>query len=323
MKFTRRTLVKAAMAAFATGLFMQAPVQAETWPSKPVTLMVPYSPGGGTDIIARLVGSKLSELWGQSVVVENKAGANGIIGSTDVLRASPDGYKIMLVVGSHVLNPILTKSVPFDPIEDFTPITRLATSPLVLVVPNSDKYPDLKRYIEQGKKSEISIGYSEGQTQLTGELIRQATGIKTTPIPYKGGSPLMVDIVGGHVDSGVTSVLTALPHVSSGKLKVIGVADSVRNAAFPDATTFKEAGYESVESLSWYGLFGPKGMPEEIIERIRADLKKVTSDPSVAKQLKDQGAVVVLDSSADFRSFLEGEKVKWAKVAREGGIEAQ
>lgn len=323
MKFTRRTLVKAAMAAFATGLFMQAPVQAETWPSKPVTLMVPYSPGGGTDIIARLVGSKLSELWGQSVVVENKAGANGIIGSTDVLRASPDGYKIMLVVGSHVLNPILTKSVPFDPIEDFTPITRLATSPLVLVVPNSDKYPDLKSYIEQGKKSEISIGYSEGQTQLTGELIRQATGIKTTPIPYKGGSPLMVDIVGGHVDSGVTSVLTALPHVSSGKLKVIGVADSVRNAAFPDATTFKEAGYESVESLSWYGLFGPKGMPEEIIERIRADLKKVTSDPSVAKQLKDQGAVVVLDSSADFRSFLEGEKVKWAKVAREGGIEAQ
>lgn len=269
------------------------------------------------------MGSKLSELWGQSVVVENKAGANGIIGSTDVLRASPDGYKIMLVVGSHVLNPILTKSVPFDPIEDFTPITRLATSPLVLVVPNSDKYPDLKRYIEQGKKSEISIGYSEGQTQLTGELIRQATGIKTTPIPYKGGSPLMVDIVGGHVDSGVTSVLTALPHVSSGKLKVIGVADSVRNAAFPDATTFKEAGYESVESLSWYGLFGPKGMPEEIIERIRADLKKVTSDPSVAKQLKDQGAVVVLDSSADFRSFLEGEKVKWAKVAREGGIEAQ
>lgn len=323
MKFTRRTLVKAAMAAFTTSLFMHAPVQAETWPSKPVTLMVPYSPGGGTDIIARLVGSKLSELWGQSVVVENKAGANGIIGSTDVLRASPDGYKIMLVVGSHVLNPILTKSVPFDPIEDFTPITRLATSPLVLVVPNSDKYPDLKRYIEQGKKSEISIGYSEGQTQLTGELIRQATGIKTTPIPYKGGSPLMVDIVGGHVDSGVTSVLTALPHVSSGKLKVIGVADSVRNAAFPDATTFKEAGYESVESLSWYGLFGPKGMPEEIIERIRADLKKVTSDPSVAKQLKDQGAVVVLDSSADFRSFLEGEKVKWAKVAREGGIEAQ
>lgn len=323
MTFTRRAIIKMAMAAAASGLLVHTPIQANTWPDKPVTLMVPYSPGGGTDIIARLVGSKLSELWGQSVVVENKAGANGVIGASDILRAPPDGYKIMLVVGSHVLNPILTKSVPFDPIADFTPITRLATSPLVLVVPNTGKYTDLNSFLQQGKKEEVSIGYSEGQTQLTAELIRQASGIKTTPIPYKGGSPLMVDIVGGHVASGVTSVLTALPHVSSGKLKVIGVADADRNAAFPEATTFKEAGFDTVQSLSWYGLFGPKDLPVEIIERIRADLKKVTEDPSVAKQLKDQGAVVVLDSSEDFRKFLEEEKVKWAKVAREGGIEAQ
>lgn len=191
------------------------------------------------------------------------------------------------------------------------------------MVPNTDKYPDLKGFIEQGKKEEVSIGYSEGQTQLTAELIRQATGINTTPIPYKGGSPLMVDIVGGHVASGVTSVLTALPHVSSGKLKVIGVADSVKNAAFPDAPTFEEAGFESVRSLSWYGLFGPKNLPEDVIERMRADLKKVTDDPAVAKQLKDQGAVVVLNTSAEFRKFLDDEKVKWAKVAKEGGIEAQ
>lgn len=324
MKMKRRTLIQAALAMTLTTTLGTAAAQSTaSWPTKPVTLIVPYSPGGGTDIIARLVGAKLSELWGQSVVVENKAGANGVIGSVDVQRAAPDGYKIMLVVGSHVINPVLTKSVPFDPVADFTPITRLATSPLVLVVQNNDKYPDLASFIEQGRKSDVSIGYSEGQTQLTGELIRQAAGVKTVPVPYKGGSPLMVDIIGGHVESGVTSVLTALPHVHSGKLKVIGVADKAPNAAFPGVATFHDAGYPAVESLSWYGLFGPKGMSQEIVERIRTDLKRVTEDPTVAKQLKDQGATILIDSSDDFRKFLADEKTKWAEVAKKGGIEAQ
>lgn len=324
MNTKRRTLIQAALAMTFTAAMGGAAAQTTgDWPNKPVTLMVPYSPGGGTDIIARLVGNKLSELWGQSVVVENKAGANGVIGSADIQRAAPDGYKIMLVVGSHIINPILTKSVPFDPVADFTPITRLATSPLVLVVPNSDKYPDLAGFIEQGRKADVSIGYSEGQTQLTGELIRQAAGVNTVPVPYKGGSPLMVDIIGGHVEAGVTSVLTVLPHVQSGKLKVIGVADKAPNAAFPGVATFREAGYPAVESLSWYGLFGPKGMPQDIVERIRADLKRVTEDPAVAKQLQDQGATILIDTSEDFRKFLADEKTKWAEVARKGGIQAQ
>lgn len=294
-----------------------------TWPTKPVTLMVPYAPGGGTDIIARLVGSKLSEVWGQTVIVENKAGANGAIGSADIAKSSPDGYKIMLVVGSHIINPILTKSVPYDTDKDFTPITLIAASPSVLVVQRDGKFPNLEAFIAAGKKSDVSVGYSEGQTQLTGELIKQKAGIHLVAVPYKGGSPLMVDIIGGHVEAGVTSVLTALPHVKSGKLMVIGIADEKKLPVFPEAITFKQAGYPEVQSLSWYGLFGPKGMPVEIVNKIKEGLVKATQDPAIARQLDEQGATVILNSQAEFKAFLEGEKIKWAEVARKGNIQAQ
>ena len=293
------------------------------WPTKAVTLMVPYAPGGGTDIIARLVGSKLSEVWGQTVIVENKSGANGAIGSAEVARSPADGYKIMLVVGSHIINPILTKSVPYDTDKDFTPITLIAASPSVLVVQKDGAFPNLETFITAGKKNEVSVGYSEGQTQLTGELIKQKTGIKLVPVPYKGGSPLMVDIIGGHVQAGVTSVLTALPHVKSGKLMVIGIADDKKLPVFPEAVTFKQAGYPDVQSLSWYGLFGPKDMPVEIVNKIQQGLVKATQDPAIARQLDEQGATVILNSQAEFKTFLETEKLKWAEVARKGNIQAQ
>ncbi len=322
---TRRLALKLSALALSmlTACTTSFAAESSPWPTKSVTLMVPYAPGGGTDIIARLVGAKLAEIWGQSVIVENKAGANGAIGSAEIARSAPDGYKIMLVVGSHVINPILTKSVPYDSVNDFTPITLLAGSPMVLVVQKDGKYPDLETFIRHGKQTDISVGYSEGQTQLTGELIKQKAGVKVVPVPYKGGSPLMVDIIGGHVESGVTSVLTALPHVKSGKLMVIGTTDEKKLAVFPAAVTFKEAGYPEVESLSWYGLFGPKGMPLDVVQKIKDSLVKVTQDPVIAKQLADQGAIVILNDQAKFRTFLDKEKVKWTEVAKNGNIQAQ
>ena len=316
------------LAAVAASLLMTSPAvnaadAAATWPTKPVTLMVPYAGGGGTDILARLVGSKLAEIWGQSVIVENKAGANGVIGSAEIARSAPDGYKVMLVVGSHVINPILTKSVPFDSLKDFTPITLLAASPMVLVVQKDGKFPDLETFIKKGKEAPISVGYSEGATQLTGELIRQKAGIKVVPVPYKGGSPLMIDIVGGHVDSGVTSVLTALPHVKSGKLDVIGTTADKRLEMYPNGETFKQAGYPEVEALSWYGLFGPKGMPDEVVRKFRDSMIQATQDPTIAKKLAEQGATIYLNSQADFIKFLEGEKIKWANVAKAGNIQQE
>jgi len=293
---------------------------AAKWPDKPVTLIVPYAPGGGTDIVSRLVAQKLSERWGQSVVVENRPGANGVIGTGHVAKSAPDGHTLLMVVGSHAINPVLMKSLPYDTAKGFTPITRLAVSPMVLVVAKSSPYKTLNDLVEAARKQPLGVGYSEGQTRLTGELLRQVGKLQTIPVSYKGGAQIMVDIIGGHLASGFTSVLTALPHVNGGNLRVIGVAADERMPIFPDAMTFKEAGLDGVQSLNWYGLFGPAGMPVATVEQIHRDLREVTADPAVAKQMRDQSAAIVLTPPDAFRAFIGSETQKWAEVARRGGI---
>ncbi|WP_012747878.1 tripartite tricarboxylate transporter substrate binding protein [Variovorax paradoxus] len=297
--------------------------QGAKYPSKAVTLVVPYSAGGGTDIVGRLMAQRLSELWGQSVVVDNRTGANGVIGSSTVARSAPDGHTLLLVVGSHAVNPVLMKSLPYDTDKAFTPITNIANSPSVLVVQANGPYKTLADLLAAARKEELGCGYSEGQTRLTGELIRQVGNLKLTGVPYKGGAPIMVDIIGGHLPMGVTSVLTALPHVRSGALRVVGVAADRRMPLFPDAMTFKEAGLNGVESLSWYGLFGPAGLPAPIVAQINQDLKKVAADPVVQKQMHDQGADITLTPPAEFRTFLASETKKWSLVAQRGGITAE
>lgn len=296
---------------------------ATRFPSKPVTIVVPYSAGGGTDIVGRLMAQRLSQLWGQSVVVDNRTGANGAIGSHHVAKAVPDGHTLLLVVGSHAINPVLMKSLPYDTMRAFTPITNIATSPMVLVVAADGPYRKLSELIDAARRQEMAVGYSEGQTRLTGEMIRQAGGLRMTGVAYKGGAPIMVDIIGGHLPAGVTSVLTALPHVQSGKLRVLGVAARQRMPLFPDAMTFAEAGLQGVESLSWYGLFGPAGLPDWVTARLHEDLRKVSADPLVERQMQEQGAHVELTPPAEFLRFVESETGKWAQVAQRGGIRAE
>ena len=319
----RRQMLAGLASLAAVGTGGSAFAQGAKYPSEAVTLVVPYSAGGGTDIVGRLMAQRLSELWGQSVVVDNRTGANGVIGSSTVARAAPDGHTLLLVVGSHAVNPVLMKSLPYDTDKAFTPITNIANSPSVLVVQAAGPYKTLRDVLEAARKEPLGVGYSEGQTRLTGEMIRQAGKLQTTGVPYKGGAPIMVDIIGGHLPMGVTSVLTALPHVRSGALRVVGVADTKRMALFPDAMTFKEAGLDGVESLSWYGLFGPAGLPAPIVAQINEDLKKVAADPAVKKQMEEQGAHVTLTPPAEFRSFLAAETRKWTAVAQRGGITAE
>ncbi|RYF33390.1 MAG: tripartite tricarboxylate transporter substrate binding protein [Comamonadaceae bacterium] len=319
-----RRQVLAGLASLATiGAAGPALAQGGKYPSKAVTLVVPYSAGGGTDIVGRLMAQQLADLWGQSVVVDNRTGANGVIGSSFVARAQPDGHTLLLVVGSHAVNPVLMKSMPYETDKAFTPITNIASSPSVLVVQANGPYKTLADLLAAARKEELGCGYSEGQTRLTAELIRQVGNLKLTGVPYKGGAPIMVDIIGGHLPMGVTSVITALPHVRSGALRVVGVADSKRMSLFPEAMTFKEAGLAGVESLSWYGLFGPANLPEPIVAKINQDLKKVASNPSVQKQMHDQGANITLTPPAEFRRFLASESKKWAAVAQRGGITAE
>jgi len=319
----RRQMLAGLASLAALGAGGNALAQGGKYPSKAVTLVVPYSAGGGTDIIGRLMAQQLSELWGQSVVVDNRTGANGVIGSSFVARAQPDGHTLLLVVGSHAVNPVLMKSMPYDTDKAFTPITNIASSPSVLVVQANGPYKTLADVLAAARKEELGCGYSEGQTRLTAELIRQVGNLKMTGVPYKGGAPIMVDIIGGHLPMGVTSVLTALPHVRSGALRVVGVAADRRMPLFPDAMTFKEAGLNGVESLSWYGLFGPAGLPEPIVAQINQDLKKVTGEPSVQKQMHDQGADITLTPPAEFRRFLASETKKWSLVAQRGNIVAE
>ncbi|CAN7411992.1 tripartite tricarboxylate transporter substrate binding protein [Variovorax paradoxus] len=319
-----RRQMLAGLASFAAvGTGGTAFAEGAKYPSKAVTLVVPYSAGGGTDIVGRLMAQRLSELWGQSVVVDNRTGANGVIGSSTVARSAPDGHTLLLVVGSHAVNPVLMKSLPYDTDKAFTPITNIANSPSVLVVQANGPYKTLADLLAAARKEELGCGYSEGQTRLTGELIRQVGNLKLTGVPYKGGAPIMVDIIGGHLPMGVTSVLTALPHVRSGALRVVGVAADRRMPLFPDAMTFKEAGLNGVESLSWYGLFGPAGLPAPIVAQINQDLKKVAADPAVQKQMHDQGADITLTPPAEFRTFLASETKKWSLVAQRGGITAE
>ncbi len=313
--FTRRR----ALASLGT-LALAGPARAQSYPSKTVTLVVPYSPGGGTDIVGRLLAQKLSERWGQSVVVDNRTGANGVIGSHSVAKAAPDGYTLMLVVGSHAVNPTLMKTMPYNTVNAFTSITNVATSPMVLVVAAKGPYKTLPDLLQAARTQELGVGNSEGQTRLTGEMIRQAAGLKTVEVPYKGGAPMMVDIIGGHLPMGLTSVLTALPHVQAGNLRVVGVAARERLNVFPDAMTYAEAGVAGVESLSWYGMFGPAGMAPALVEQIGRELRAVGTDPAVVAQLRGQGAQLVLSSPAELDRFVRAEAGKWATVAQRGGI---
>ncbi|WP_232533138.1 MULTISPECIES: tripartite tricarboxylate transporter substrate binding protein [Ramlibacter] len=299
------------------------PVLAAGFPAKPVSLVVPYSPGGGTDIVGRQLAQKLADRWGQSVLVDNRTGANGVIGSALVSKSSPDGYSLLLVVGSHAVNPALMKKMPYDTLSAFTSITNVATSPMVLVVSAKGPHKALPDLLKASREQELGVGYSEGQTRLTGELMRQAAGLKTVEVAYKGGAPMMVDIIGGHLPMGFTSVLTALPHVQAGNLRVVGVASRERIAVFPDAMTFAEAGVPGIESLSWYGMFGPAGMPPALVDQIVRDLRAVCADPAVVSQLRDQGAQLVLAGPADLDRFVRSEAAKWATVAQRGGIKPE
>ncbi len=320
---SRRQALVTAAAGLAAWRAAPALAQAGNWPAKTVTVVVPYAAGGGTDIIARTVAQRLQERWGQSVVVDNKAGANGTIGSAFVAEAPPDGYTLLMVVGSHAINPVLMKSLPYETRTAFTPVMLLAQSPTVFVVSSTSPYKNLKDLLAAAQREEIAYGYSEGHTRLTGELARQIAKIKFLGVAYKGGAPIMVDVIGGHLPVGVTSVLTALPHVKAGKLRVIAVAARERMPIFPEAMTFEELGYKGVESSSWYGMFGPAGLSPTVVARLNTDLKAVATDPDLKRQMEGQGATLVLTPPDAFQKFLDQETAKWGRVAKAGGIEAE
>jgi len=309
----------------ATLLLASAPLaMAQNYPNKPIRVIVPYSPGGGTDVLSRSLGEKLSVALGQPVVIDNRAGANGAIGSEAVARAAPDGYTLLVVTNTHVMNPYLQK-VPFDTLNDFTPITFVGISKMVLVSGLNQPFSNIKELIAYAKANpgKVAIGNSEAATMLTGELFKMMAGVDLQQVPYKGGAPLMTDVVGGHVPLAVTSVTTVMPHYKSHKLRVLGVSSKTRSSAMPDVPTISEAGVPGYEVQGWYALLGPKGLPPAIAERLQKEIAKIVSAPEMHERFETLGAEAAPTTPSETAAAMKADMEKWAGVIKKAGIQPQ
>ena len=298
------------------------------YPTRSVTMIVPFPPGGGTDVGARLVAQKLSAKWGQSVVVENRAGAAGIVGMEAAAKARPDGYTIVMGnVGTVSINGALYKKLPYDADTAFVPITLVADLPLILLTnPNfAPKTP--AELIALAKTGADKVTYASsgpgGAPHLATEIFQSMNGVKMLHIPYKGGGPAVTDLMAGHVNILFTTVLEAVGHVKSGKLRGMAVTSMQRSPAFPDMPTLAEAGLPGYESGSWIGLLAPAGTPQAIVDKIAADVTEIVGQGETRQTLIAQGAIPQGTTPAKFAALIETDKKRYAKLIQEKNIQAQ
>ena len=300
--------------------------QASTYPNKAIRMVVPYPPGGPTDLTARVVAAEMSKILGQSIIVDNKPGASGMIGAELVARAEPDGYTFLANASLHVINPHLYPEMRFDALKDFVPITQLAGVPLVLVVPNSLPVYSVKDLVEYGKKNPGKLNFaSSGNASaqhLAGESFKVAAGIEMQHIPYKGSSPALADLVGGQVQLMFDSMPSAMPFIKAGKLRAIAVTTLKRAQALPELPTISESGYAGFDIATWYGYWAPKGTPMAIVNQLSQAASQALKLQSVQDQYAGMGAEPVGSTSAEFAKYNETELVKWEKIVRASGAKA-
>lgn len=320
---TRRVVIIAGAVAMLLGATALG-ASAQEYPSKPIRLLVPFPPGGGTDILARVVGQKMSETLGQPVIVENKPGAGGNIGVDLAAKSAPDGYTIVIGQTSNLaVNPTLYPKLPYNPLKDLAPIGLIASAPLAIVVPAASPYKTLADplSVAKAKPGDVTFASPGNGTvaHLAGELIQKAAGVKFEHIPYKGASQALTDLLGGQVQLYSSSVPTALGHIKSGKLRAIAVTSTKRVADLPDTPTVAELGFAGFEASTWFGLLAPAGTPEPIITKLHQHLTSALEAASVQEKIKAEGAERLTSNPREFRAFLTGEIEKWGKVVRDSG----
>ncbi|WP_242671231.1 tripartite tricarboxylate transporter substrate binding protein BugE [Hylemonella gracilis] len=316
----RRSLVTALSCAAALATLAYGPgAQAQAWPTKPITLQVPFAPGGTTDIVARVIADPLGKELGQAVVVLNKAGGGGVVGATELSRAVPDGYLIgMATVSTTAANPAINTKIQYDPLTDFVPIVNIAATPNVIMVHPSFPAKDFKGFMEEIKKNPGKYSYASSGTggigHLQTELFKSLSGLDIVHIPYTGAGPALNDIVAGHVPIMFDNLPSALPHILGGRLVAIAVASPERVASLPNVPTFKEVGFEGVNRPAYYGLLAPKGTPAAIVKKINAATVKALQDPAVRKRIEDTGSFVIGNSPAQFGEQMKAELAVYKKV---------
>jgi tripartite-type tricarboxylate transporter receptor subunit TctC len=299
---------------------------AQAFPSKPIRLLVPSTPGGSVDTLARSIGPRLSERWGQQVVVENRAGAGGAIAAEATAKSPPDGYTLMLgTIASLAANLSLQKKLPYDPVKDFAPVTLVATQNLMLLIHPSVPAKSVRELVrfaksQPGKLTFGSAGNGTG-SHLSGELFKQLAGIDIVHIPYKGVAPGLVDLIAGQISINIPSILSALPHAQSGRARALAVTGSARTRAAPELPTMQEAGIKGYESMTWYGIVSPIGTPPEVVNRISAEIAAIVRQPETHDRFSREGADPVGSTPQDFARFMQSEIEKWRKVIRAAGIQ--
>lgn len=306
----------------------QASAQSSGYPNKPIRWVIPYAPGGGTDIIARPVAQKLSEALGQSIVYDNRGGGGGIIAGEIVAKAPPDGYTLLVPTGAVMyINVNLYSKMPFDPARDFTPITKFATVPNVLVAHPSFPAHTIKELVAHAKANPGKVNWASSGIGAGGhlgmELIRLIAGIKVVHVPFKGAGPASVALLAGEVDLLLANTGVFLAHLKAGRLRAIAVASPKRLAALPDVPTFSESGIQGVESESWYGLVAPTRTPAPIIKLLHDETVKVLNSPDMISRFASQGAFPVANTPERFAEELRSDSVKWARVIKEAGIKLE
>ena len=308
-------------------LFACGAAAAQSFPAKPVRIIVAFPPGGGTDIVARTMGPRLTEIWGQPVVVENRAGASGVIGTEVAARSAPDGYTLFMgTLGNFTANQYLYPKMPVDPLRDFAPLTQVVAVHFVMIAHPSLPAKSVKELIALAKARPGQINYSSsgagGAPHLGVELFKSMTGVNLVHIPYKGSGPSFVDLLAGQVTLTCDSLLQSLPYIKAGRLRALGVLGSKRTALLPDVPTVGET-VRGYDLTNWFGLAAPAATPRELVNRIYGDLSKVMQQTDFRERISKMGADVVGSTPDQFGAFMKSESAKWGKVIREANIKAE
>jgi tripartite-type tricarboxylate transporter receptor subunit TctC len=321
-----RMRLRKALALGVTLLGASVWAQAQNYPNRPVRFVVPFAAGGSTDIVARTLGAKLNEVLGQSFIVDNRPGGGTVIGTETVARSPADGYTLLVVPAPFTINPSLLPKLPYDPLNDFTPVTLINTTPLVVVVNPSVPARNIKELITLAKAKPGMLNYGSsgtgGSNHLAGELFQAMAGVKMVHVPYKGNAPALTDLVGGHVDLVFNGLTSAFPLIKSGKLRPLAMTSMRRSEVLPEMPTLDESGLKGFEAVAWNGLAGPAKIPQEAVDRLSSAVRKVLTNPEMRERLRSEGSDPVGSTPAEFAQFLRNEITKWGKVIKLSGAKA-